>query len=116
VDKSSAKSSKAPGKPFKKGDPRIQRGHGPKPGAPNSGRPPDWWKDQLREIRDRWLLAAVAKGVADDPDHPAWVKVGTWSHEQLEGKAKTSVDITSKGESLADLLTAIAKRNRETPP
>jgi hypothetical protein len=111
-DKSSVKTS-IRGKPFTKGDPRIQRGRGPAKGAPNAGRPPDWWKVQMREMRDRFLMAAETAGVIDNPDHPQWAKVGTWVHEQLEGRAKTSVDVTSRGESLVDLLTALAERSRE---
>lgn len=117
MDKSPNKSEttrkkRVPAKPFTgKGDPR--NGRGPKKGAPNAGRPPDWWVAQLREIRDRFLQAATAEGVVDDPQHPAWAKVGQWAHEQLEGRAKQKVDFTSGGESLADLLTAVADRARE---
>lgn len=104
VDKSQKKSDaqrkkRMPAKPFTgKGDPR--NGRGPAKGAPNAGRPPNWWYAQMQEIRDRFLQAAVAQGVADDPDHPAWANVGKWAHEQLEGKAAQKVDVTSKGESL----------------
>lgn len=112
VEKSQKKSEtpqnkRVPAKPFTgKGDPR--NGRGPKKGAPNAGRPPNWWLEQMREIRDRFLQAAVAKGVADDPDHPAWAKVGQWAHEQLEGKAHQKVDVTSGGEPLKAQTIVIA--------
>lgn len=67
----------------------------------------------MTELRDRFLIAAEAEGVVDDPDHPQWAKVGTWAHEQLEGRAKQKVDLTSGGKSLADLLTEVAERSRE---
>jgi hypothetical protein len=110
----SEKSSKSGRKSVKKlPDGRVAPGRGPAKGAPNAGRPPDWWKAQMRELRDRFLVAAQAAEVIDNPDHPQWAKVGTWAHEQLEGRARTSVDVTSKGESLSDLLTALAQRSRE---
>lgn len=41
-----------PGKPFAKGgDPR--QGRGPKPGAPNAGRTPDWFKAKMGELATR---------------------------------------------------------------
>jgi hypothetical protein len=113
-EKSARKPAKPRGKPFPKGQRDPRQGNGPAKGAENAGRPPDWWKAQMRELRDRFLIAAQAAEVIDNPDHPQWAKVGTWVHEQLEGKAKTSVDVTSKGESLSDLLTAIAQRTRES--
>lgn len=102
-EKSSGKTSKR-GKPFAKGDPRIQRGKGPAKGSPNAGRPPDWWKEKMVELRDRFLIAAEAEGVLDNPDHPQWAKVGTWVHEQLQGRAKQQVDVTSNGHTLDSLL------------
>jgi hypothetical protein len=54
----------------------------------------------MAELRDRWLVAAEAAGVVDDPDHPEWFKVGKTFHEAIDGKPATAVDLTTKGESL----------------
>ena len=51
--KSSGKSS-ATGRPFVPGDPRIQRGRGPKKGAPNAGAPPS-------ALREAYRMAATER-------------------------------------------------------
>ena len=95
---------------FVKGDPRIQRGRGPKKGAENAGRPPDWWKAKMRELRDRALIAAEAEKVLEDPDHPAWLSATKFMHEAVEGKPATAIDLTSKGKELRALTWKFGDR------
>lgn len=93
---------------FKKGpDPR--RGKGPAKGAPNAGRPPNEWNRRMEELGDRWLVALEAGEVVDDPDHPQFANIGRWLIEQLRGKAKQQVDVTSNGQTLEALLAASHK-------
>jgi hypothetical protein len=108
MSEKSARKSAKPGKPFKKGgDPR--QGRGPKPGAPNAGRPPNAWNERMEALADRWLIALEAGQVVDDDAHPHFEKVGKWLVEQLRGKAKQQVDVTSNGQTLESLLTASHK-------
>ena len=83
------------GKPFTKGpDPRRNTEvKGPAPGAPNSGRRPDWWKQEMREGRDRYLIAAKVAGIVDNVDHPLWHTLGKFFHEAIDGKPTQAVDV-----------------------
>lgn len=85
------------------------RGRGPKKGAPNAGRPPNEWNRRMEELGDRWLVALEAGEVVDDPDHPQFANIGRWLIEQLRGKAKQQVDVTSNGQTLEALLAASHK-------
>lgn len=104
VDKSTKKTSQPRGKPFVKGDPRIQRGKGPAKGAPNAGRPPNEWNARMEALADRWLIAVEAGSVVDDDTHPLFDKVGRWIVEQLRGRAKQAVDVTSDGKALSGVV------------
>ena len=63
--KKSSEMSRNPGA-FVKGDPRIQRGRGPKPGAPNAGRPPKAFKDFLAELRQNPKVQEALEKAATD--------------------------------------------------
>ena len=84
-------------------------GRGPKKGATNAGRPPDWWKAKMRELRDRWLVAAEAHAILDDPDHPEWFRVGKVFHEAIDGRPTTPIEV-SVNEELADALKLARER------
>lgn len=54
AEKSADKSAGgARGKPFAKGGKDPRQGRGPKPGAPNAGRPPNWFKLEMERIGTR---------------------------------------------------------------
>ena len=76
-------------------------GGGPQPG---SGRPPDEWKATMRRLRDRWLVAAEAEKVLENPTHPAWLQAAKFIHEAVEGKAPQPVDVTSQGKALGGVV------------
>lgn len=63
----------------------------------------------MRELRDRWLVAAEAHGVVDDPDHPEWFKVGKTFHEAVDGKPTSPIEVSVDGE-LADMLKLARER------
>lgn len=99
----SAKKS-APGKPFKKGgDPR--QGRGPQKGAPNAGRPPDEWKEKMRELASREDIMAHVEAVLSNPGHPQWFNALKWVGEN--GYGKPGQEITHKGDSTAPLAVKI---------
>jgi hypothetical protein len=104
VEKSSRKSS-ATGKPFQKGDPRIQRGNGPAKGAPNAGRPRDEWKRELQALASSdAVLTHLRATIAAGPDHPYFPKALDYLTDHGFGKAMQSVDVTSAGEKLGAVL------------
>lgn len=105
----SRKSGKKTDTKFKPG-PDARRGRGPAKGAPNAGRPPNEWNAVIERLGDRWLVALEASAVVDDAEHPLFEKVGKWLVEQVRGKAKQQMDVTSNGESLTEILAAIAAR------
>jgi hypothetical protein len=79
------------GRPFVAGyDPR--RGNGPKPGAPNAGRPPDEFYEWLDgavnnpKVRERYE-AILGQG---DPD--LFLKALKWGDERLRGKPSQSIE------------------------
>jgi hypothetical protein len=57
----------------------------------------------MRELRDRWIVAAEAQAVLDDPDHPEWFRVGKMFHESIDGRPTTPIEV-SVNTDLADAL------------
>lgn len=53
-------------KPFKPG-PDARRGRGPAKGAPNAGRPPDAWREHMRELASREDIAANLTTILSRP-------------------------------------------------
>ena len=70
-------------------DPSL-RGRGPKKGE--GGRPPNEWKRRMEALRDRWLQAAEAESVLDNPAHPAWMSAAKFVHEAVAGKPREKVE------------------------
>src|SRR5687768_18590368 len=90
-EKSAPKSAAIPGRPFQPGhDPR--RGRGPERGSSNAGRPPTRWREQMEALADRWLQAAVASRIVDDPTHPLWMAVGRFVVEHAHGRPASRAD------------------------
>lgn len=85
------------------------KGRGPKKGAPNAGRPPDWWRQEMREGRDRYLIAAKAAGILDNPEHPLYHTMGKFFHEAVDGRPNTPVEL-SVNKDLADALKLARER------
>ncbi len=84
------------------------KGRGPKPGAPNAGRPPDEWKAKLREMASRdEVLAHVNSVLLQGPEHPFFDKALQYVTDHGYGKAASSVDVTSGGEKLAPSQTIV---------
>ncbi len=105
MDKSSGKSSAKRGKPFTKADPRIQRGKGPKPGAPNAGRPRDEWKARLQALASRdEVLAHVEQVLLAGPEHPYFPKALEYVTDHGYGRAASSLDVTSDGKALSGVV------------
>lgn len=75
-------------------DPR--RGSGPAPGAPNAGRPPNAWKLECADLATRGAVAARARGILDDPDHPAWLGAWRFVAEQAFGKPTQPIDLSTE--------------------
>jgi hypothetical protein len=82
----------AKGRPFQKGgDPR--QGRGPKPGAPNAGRPRDEFKELCRAMVTREATISRVADILTDPDHPQFMRALQWATEHGYGKADQSLDI-----------------------
>lgn len=86
--KKSARKSAPPGKPFVRGvDPR--RGHGPAKGAPNAGRPPDAFRQELNAMLNsdevltqiRYFLSGAA-----DVTHEQFWKAVMWLSDRVYGR------------------------------
>lgn len=98
----------APGRPFAKGA-DSRRGRGPKKGAPNAGRPPNAFKDFLREmIRDdptsRQALVDAAQNPAGGATFTSAWKIATDYDDakpaekaQITGKLTVEVVIKREG-------------------
>lgn len=59
----------------------------------------------MEALADRWRIAAAAKGIADDPDHPMWMAVGKFAHEATKGKPAQTVAATVQGEVTVKFVT-----------
>lgn len=122
---------KSPGKPFAKGeDPR--RGRGPAPGAPNAGRPPDKFKQEMQRLASRdetlerlnQLTDKRRKGkggVTDDLFLRAFKEVADRGygkpaqpveHTGPDGGAIQFEDARTARESIARELTGVKARGR----
>lgn len=60
----------------------------------------------MRELRDRWVIAAEAHAILDDPDHPEWFRVGKVFHEAIDGRPTTPVELSVNTELAAALKLA----------
>lgn len=89
-----------------KGDPR--NGRGPKPGAPNAGRPRDEWKAWLRSVVDSPESQRAIVQVISDPSHPAHAKVLQWAAERGYGKETESVE--HSGRDGAPIAITVTRR------
>ena len=65
--KSGRKNGKQPGTFTGRDDPR--NGRGPAKGAPNAGRPPDWFRAQMGELATRDETVAFLRDCLDDPEN-----------------------------------------------
>ena len=63
----------------------------------------------MRELRDRWVVAAEAHAILDDPNHPEWFRVGKVFHEAIDGKPTAPIEIKVDDE-LATILKAARER------
>lgn len=84
----------APGKPMATGA-DVRRGRGPAKGAPNAGRPPDWWLQQVRAGLYRKETIAQLNKVLGNSEHTAFAAVLRWADERVHGKA--AQPITGEG-------------------
>lgn len=92
VDKSVGKSGGVDNlRPFVKGADK-RRGKGPAKGSPKAGRPPNWWREKMAELRDRWLATAEADKIVENSDHPEWRRLGQALHEMVEGKPAQAIN------------------------
>lgn len=99
--KSPAKSPQAGSTPPTTGTPRPKqgvavhpemRGRGPKPGAPNAGRPRDEWKAWVRSLIDSADTRAAIARILSDAGHPAFPRVLTWADERAYGKEAQALE------------------------
>lgn len=93
-NKSAAKT--AGGKPFASGhDPR--RGRGPQKGAPNAGRPPNQFRELMRQAADRFAQALITHEVTSNPNHPYFVHAGKLAAAYAEGMPTQRVEVADMG-------------------
>lgn len=71
---------------------RCPTAKGPRPGAPNAGRPRDEWKAWLRSLVDSDATRSAIAQVLSDPDHPAFGRVLQWADERGWGKEAQQVE------------------------
>ena len=64
------------GQPFKPGS-DGRRGRGPKKGAPNAGRPPDWWKEKAQALVESPECMAALEAIVK---HGAQRDARLWFH------------------------------------
>ena len=71
---------------------RCATAKGPRPGAPNAGRPRDEWKAWLRSLVDSEPVRKAIETVLSDPEHPAFGRVLQWADERGWGKEAQQVE------------------------
>lgn len=54
----------------------------------------------MRELRDKWLIAAESDKVLETSTHPCWMSAAKFVHEASEGKPAQAIDVTSQGERI----------------
>lgn len=102
-DMSGQKSGKKPGTFTGADDPR--RARGPKPGAPNAGRPTDAFKALMRELaNDEVAVANLRYILTTAGPHEDFLKALAHVTDRGYGKAQQHVDVTTSGQSIAEIL------------
>lgn len=85
------------------------KGRGPKPGAPNAGRPRDEWKARLQAMASMdEVLDHVETTLRAGPEHPFFQRALDYVTDHGYGKAASSVDVTSGGEPIKAQTIVIA--------
>ena len=117
---------------FKKGERDPRQGRGPKPGALNAGRPPDWFRAKMGELVTRDAVVSYLAQCLLDPDTPEtffkaldraldrWMGKPTQRQELTGadgGPVETNIAVDSPRERLVGELARIARRQAagETP-
>jgi hypothetical protein len=71
------------------------KGRGPKPGAPNAGRPKDEWKAKLTALASRdEVLAHVESVLLQGPEHPFFARALDYVTDHGYGKATQNVEVS----------------------
>lgn len=84
---------------FKPGyDPR--RGRGPKPGAPNAGRPPNEYKKLMAELLNSPEAIDALRTVLRDPENRGYAAVRRLVEERAYGKVPQAIDASVTGKLL----------------
>jgi hypothetical protein len=79
-----------PPAPFTPG-PDTRRARGPKKGAPNAGRPPEWFKQQVEAGLTRQQTIDALHRVLENENHPQFAAVLRWASERVYGKPEQPV-------------------------
>lgn len=80
------------GRPFSKGH-DVRRGHGPKRGAPNAGRPPDEFKALLAALASREETVRALETILADPNHPHFIQALKFAADRGYGHPNHNVSL-----------------------
>jgi hypothetical protein len=90
----------------------VGAGRGPKPGAPNAGRPPDEWRERLRSMASRdEVLAHVESVLLQGPEHPFFDRALQYVTDHGYGKPKQ--ELAHSGTLTLEALLAASLQPRE---
>lgn len=96
--------------PVKSGQLIAGQGNGPKPGAPNAGRPRDEWKARLQAMASRdEVLAHVEATLLQGPEHPFFQRALDYVTDHGYGRATQPIELSGQV-SIASELDAARKR------
>jgi len=85
-------------------------GRGPKPGAPNAGRPPNEWKAKLQAMASRdEVLAHVEAVLLQGPEHPFFKDALNYVTEHGYGRARQPLDVIATI-TIADAIAQARRR------
>ena len=85
------------GKPF-------QPGPDPRRNVTKGGRPTDEFLASMRALASSDEVLSALRTILSDQDHPAFIKAFTYCADRAYGKATQPVEMTTSGESIADIL------------
>lgn len=81
-------------------DPAL-RGRGPRPGAPNAGRPPDEFKAMCAGMASREATRRAVDRILGNENHPHFMAALRWATDRGYGKPDQTLDVTASVEHRA---------------
>ena len=82
----------------------FQKGHDPRRNLTKGGRPSDEFIASMRALASSEEVLSALSAILSDKDHPGFIKAFTYCADRGYGRPTQSIEVTSQGASIAEIL------------